>query len=408
MENKPSRKLSDREVVQYTSTLWKYKAIPKKEIIPEPAPEYLKENHTIGDFQVIAARVRGKKHKNDGSNCDDWFATENVEGIFVSAVADGAGSKKFSRIGARESCNAAVMFLKIHLEKLLKKYPALRADLSKNMATRIFSDAASLLANLIQEAAQRARAAVVNAYKCRKSYDRYKKVVGRELQLKDFSSTLLLTVAVPLPNIGEVLIIACQIGDGIIAAMNTKENFDKALTLLGVPDSGDFAGETDFLTNPAFALKENLASRTRLSRKPIDLILSMTDGVADDYYPNEVQLRRLYFDLIVNRILQLSKDEEPLSLQKSDGSKLKTSIQYTSEICETLNLTLEDIWKNRESLINIAKEIPYNRYYNSAMRLQEWLDNYTLRGSFDDRTLVILWKGGASYDQQDSKGNSDG
>ena len=91
---------SERDLMQYTSSLWKYKSIPSE--IPESEKEYINESHTIGNFQVIAARVRGKKHKQDGSNCDDWFETENIDGIFVSAVSDGAGSKKFSGIGAKK------------------------------------------------------------------------------------------------------------------------------------------------------------------------------------------------------------------------------------------------------------------------------------------------------------------
>jgi hypothetical protein len=31
---------------------------------------------------------------------------------------------------------------------------------------------------------------------------------------------------------------------------------------------------------------------------------------------------------------------------------------------------------------------------NAATRLKDWLDNYVIRGSFDDRTLVILQRGG--------------
>lgn len=420
MENQ-KKTLSDREVTDYTSSLWKYKAVPSENVMPYPVPEYQTDNHTIpayppGKFQVIAARVRGKKHKHEGSNCDDWFETENTEGIFISAVSDGAGSKKFSRIGAKAACRRAKYFLDAHLKNLLKKSPNLREDLSKEMSERSFTEAAGLLASLVQDAMLSAREAVEKAYEDRRFDEKYTTVVGRTLQLKDFACTLLLTIAVPLEKLNETLIISCQVGDGITAAINTQKNFDEAVTLLGIPDSGKFSGETDFLTSSKFALKENLISRTKLSRKPIDLIFSMTDGVADDYDPNEIHMQRLYFDLLANRILPFPKNlkpssevapilkvPDPRSYPKLDDREKHElfPIQYTSELCTECNLSLKQIWENRETLLAMAQKIPFNRDLNPATRLKEWLDNYTIRGSFDDRTLVILRKDGDDYGEQD-------
>ena len=409
MDNQQKKNLSDQDVTKYTASLWKYKAIPSHKTVPEPAPEHLRDNHTLGKFQVIAARVRGKKHKHDGSNCDDWFETENVDGIFISAVSDGAGSKKFSRIGAATACKTARFFLKVNLEKLLKNYPTLRENLSHSMTNQNFSEAAGLLANLVQDSILAARESVVGAYEIRRGYARYTNVVGRELELRDFACTLLVTVAVPLETTGETLIVACQVGDGIIAALNTMESFDKAVTLLGIPDSGKFSGETDFLTSSKFAVKNNLALRTKLSRKPIDLIFSMTDGVSDDYDPNELHMRRLYFDLLINRVLPFPQDidqpdeneppivvPDPQAYPRLDGNETGelVPIQYTDELCTACNLSLEQLWKDCTPLKAMARKIPLNRDRSPALRLQEWLDNYTIRGSFDDRTLVILRKGG--------------
>ena len=392
MENNLPKKLSDREITEYTASLWRYKEIPPEELMKGPDPE----SHTIGNFQVIAARVRGKKHKHDGTNCDDWFETENIDGIFVSVVSDGAGSKKFSRIGSRAACQGAVKFLKKNLPELLKTHPTLREDLSLNMDNPAFKDAADVLANLVQDAVLEARQTVDNT--CQ-----FLKRAESTLQLKDFSCTFLLTVAIPLDDYDEMLVIACQVGDGITAAINTKESYENAVTLLGVPDSGQFSGETDFLTSSKFAVKENLMPRTKLTRKPIDLLVSMTDGVADDYDPNEVELRRLYFDLVANKILPLEVDPtdsnalevpEPRYHSKLDGSETPelVPIQYTSELCETCNLTLKQLWENRAPLVAMANNIPSDKAFK--VRLQEWLDNYTVRGSFDDRTLVLFRKAG--------------
>ena len=401
---------SDEDVMRQTAALWKYKAVPPKNRIPEPAPEYRQESHTIDDWRVIAARVRGKKHKHDGSNCDDWFETENINGIFVSAVSDGAGSKIFSRIGSKTSCEAAILFLKKHISELLSNKTNLINDLARSMKDPIFSDRASLLANIVQRAMQAAREAVIAAYESRRREPHYTAVVGRDLVLNDFAATLLLTVVVPIPKINEMLVVACQVGDGIIAALNTEESYDKAVTLLGVPDSGAFSGETDFLTSSNMAFINNLMGRTKLARKPLDLILSMTDGVADDYDPNEREIRRLYFDLIANHVLPINfsrksdvaknletiKIPDPQLFPKVDGSvepKL-IPVQYTTDLMQMNNLTLSDIWENREPLIAMSKKIAFKDSQNAAIRLLDWLDNYTMRGSFDDRTLVIFRKEG--------------
>ena len=280
------------------------------------------------------------------------------------------------------------------------------------MTNHSFTAAAELLASLMQDAILTAREKIVKAYEDRRVDKNYTKVVGRELQLNDFACTFLLTVAIPLEEIKETLVISCQVGDGITATINTKESFNKAVTLLGVPDSGKFAGETDFLTSSKFALKETLMSRTKLLRKPIDLIFSMTDGVADDYYPNEIHMQRLYFDLMINHILPFPKDLEqsnkfaarlkvpdPRAYPRVDDSEKHelVPIQYTSELCNECGLSLEQIWENPEPLLAMAQKIPFNKFCNSSTRLKEWLDNYAIRGSFDDRTLVILRKGGGNY-----------
>ena len=275
------------------------------------------------------------------------------------------------------------------------------------MKNHLFLTAAGILANLVAEAVLAARLAVVKAYENRKLQKIYQNIVGRPLELKDFSATFLLTAAIPLDETGEILVITFQIGDGVTATLNTQESFEKALTVFGNPDSGQFSGETDFLTSSKCAVKENVTSRIKLSRKPLDILFSMTDGVADDYYPNEKQLFRLYFDLVANRILPPPKkisasDLENLNLKipvpqtypriDADLNKKPVSIQYTEEFLKSYDLTLKNIWENPAPIVSMADKIQVNEH--SATCLQEWLDNYTIRGSFDDCTLVILRKRG--------------
>ena len=77
------KKLSDRDVTAHTAAMWKYNPIPE---IPEPYPESISRFASSGEFSVTAASVRGKKHKHDGSNRDDSFAFEIIDGMAVAAV----------------------------------------------------------------------------------------------------------------------------------------------------------------------------------------------------------------------------------------------------------------------------------------------------------------------------------
>lgn len=295
--------LSNEEVTGHTANLWKYLPIPSHE--PEPVPEYINGTVKFPGSKVVAARVRGKKHKHEGTNCDDWYEVANYERMTFIAVSDGAGSKKFSRIGARESCKAAIGFLVSSFEKLFTDKPELKEHLTLALTDSKCMEACSVLAGVVQQSVIKAHEAVEAAFYSRKTNPEYEKILGRGLQFKDLSGTLLIAVLIPISEITkEHLVISCQIGDGMIAILNSEGEFSNSMKLMGVPDSGDFSGETDFLTSSQMKNIETLQHRTKISRTVVDTVMVMSDGVADDYFPNETQMRRLYFDLIVNGILE--------------------------------------------------------------------------------------------------------
>lgn len=410
---KPPTALSDQEVLRHTASLWKYKPIPGNE--PEPYEEYITESATLGEFHVTAARVRGKKHKHEGTNCDDWFETRSIESFVALAVSDGAGSKKFSRIGARASCQGGMECLEKELKKLLRKNREIKKYLGYDMKDSRFQQAASLVAQAAQEAVLAARQNVINAYQKRRREVAYERVAGRELQLNDFAATFLLTIALPIENTDETFIVTCQVGDGITAAITREAPYEQMVTLLGDADSGAFSGETEFLTSSAVDSLQSLMGRTRVARKKLDVIMSMTDGVADDYDPNGREMLRLYLDLLVNRVLP-SSEFESLLKKMDEARRLELTrvvpqpqsypevsgepeprlvpVQYVRELCNMQNVDLRKIWEGyREQLAVMADSIHMNKDKSPAGRLKEWLDNYVVRGSFDDRTLVILQRG---------------
>lgn len=407
-QNTQQKTLSNEEVTGHTASLWKYLPIPSNE--PEPAPEYINGTIKIPGSKVVAACVRGKKHKHEGTNCDDWYEVANYERMTFIAVSDGAGSKKFSRVGARESCKAAIGFLVSSFEKLFTDKPELKEHLTLALTDPKCMEACGVLAGVVQQSVIKAHEAVETAFYSRKTNPEYEKVLGRGLQFKDLSGTLLITVLIPISEITkEHLVISCQIGDGMIVILNSEGEFSNSMKLMGVPDSGDFSGETDFLTSSQMKNIETLQHRTKISRTVVDTVMVMSDGVADDYFPNETQMRRLYFDLIVNGILEKSSKPismttltqaqmklfkripDPLVYPWVNDPNIKIPIHYTNRILEATGLTLEDLWEDPTAL-NLARlELEENgKNTDRSEKLKIWLDNYVERGSFDDRTLVVV------------------
>ena len=402
-----TKSLSNEEVMEHTASLWKYIAIPESE--PEPFAEYINSTESLLGSKVTAARVRGKKHKHEGTNCDDWYEVADSRDITFIAVSDGAGSKRFSRIGAREACKAAIGYLVTTTEKLREDNSTVFSDILLELSNQQCMNACGVLAGIIQQAVIQAHEAVETAYYSRSTEEAYSNALGRSLEFKDFSGTLLLAALIPINSDSkEHLIITCQIGDGMIAILNSKGKFSTSLKLMGEADSGDFSGETDFLTSSQMKTISALQSRTKITRVIADTVLVMTDGVSDDYFPNETELYRLYLDLIVNGIISCADEEfsldsltaeqmkifkripDPLVYPWVNDQSVKIPIQYVKRISEATGLSLEKLWEDSLPirLANIEMK-SMSHIEDISERLKIWLDNYVERGSFDDRTLVI-------------------
>ena len=111
--------MNNTEIMNNTASMWKY--YPINEQYCKEFPEYINKYSKIGKNSIISARVRGKKHKHEGTVCDDWYEIAEFQNIIFSVVADGAGSKKFSNIGAKKCCKVAIGYLMQETERLLNK-----------------------------------------------------------------------------------------------------------------------------------------------------------------------------------------------------------------------------------------------------------------------------------------------
>ncbi len=406
---------------------WKYLPIESQ---LDPHTEYDCKSQPIPEkLRLIGARVRGKMHKHNATNCDDWYEFDLSGNWTIIAVSDGAGSKKFSRIGAKISCQTAVKYLaeKLELHKLKNRgnKEQLNADFKQNDDWSFKGEDINKVQNALHEAMKKAYDAVQKEANERQQWlSYYKALDNRDLDIKDLSSTLLLAVHTTIKT-GENtynLVMTCQIGDGILAAISQENR----LVLLGKPDSGKHAGETEFLTSKNKTERSNLIHKTFVFPGSLKALMVMTDGVADDYFPNDPGMLELYGDLLLNQVITITIPKPPLEkieqeLQNTDvkslnivrnpnqnfREKIQRIIPPNSEepkevlICsikkyaETLGKSILDVISSPELLTaGMTEEGLCSGFLRMKPeeKLQLWLDSYTRRGSFDDRTLVVLYK----------------
>lgn len=392
----------NNNIMKQTSAMWRYIKVPDK---PEPHTEYDSQYAHLPGGVMMGARVRGKKHKHDGTNCDDWFEIGFCNDWTVIAVSDGAGSRKLSRIGARESCQAAVN----NITGVLSDFGDIKSEfedsLAKPLNSKEFGESCGYLANVLQNCMKTVYKSVEKAAQLRKTIVSVREFLGREPNINDFAATLILALIVPV-KIGdksENVIITLQIGDGAIFAVDSKSEFKSASRVLSDSDAnGHFAGETEFLSEKT---SQNLTNKTRVYRGPADTVMVMTDGVADDYFPYEDGAKRLYLDLLANMIItnrrRLSKEvmekiaqniPRPIVYPWVNDPTVKVSLQYVSAMVKSIDCPLSYIWDNPGILSYYTRYITPPKVKDRGERLLTWLDNYNERGSFDDRTLVVFMR----------------
>ncbi len=394
---KPQEHLSDSEVIKRTAGVWRYREITDDgtEMHSETHTKHTRTDHA----DIIAARVRGKKHKHDGTNCDDYFETAVTEDCVICVVCDGAGSRRLSRIGSRVCCETAASYLKKELSALFKGDTGLKKQLSADMTAPEFLDGCGKVAALVRESAGTAYAALENTFNTLKENAKYTNALGRAVQIGDLAATFLTAVVVPLMINGkrQALTVSVQIGDGCICTIDTKADADSCFRLMGEADSGAFSGETDFLSEKNIR-PEIIGGKTRVARSAADLVMLMTDGVADDYFPAQPMMKRLYLDLCLNGILPMNgeltsaEDPPPVFYSSVSMGRRSVALQYAKQLLsDGGRKEMDGLWEKRDMLrCHSLEAYRMNIGDTPEERLCVWLDNYNERGSFDDRTLAII------------------
>lgn len=281
---------------------------------------------------IVAASKRGRSHAQESKPRDDHFKIKHISnGWYIMAVADGAGSAKLSREGSRIACEESVNFCIGELnnnkefEDAIVKYDEHKDD-SENDARKIVGD---YIYKIVGTAAFKAHKAI-NA-----------EAAMAKNQPKQYATTLLLTICKKFP-FGWFLA-SFWVGDGAICLYDRQAHTAK---ILGVPDEGEYAGQTRFLTMPEiFKDAASLYQRLRFNIvNDFTALFLMTDGVSDPKFETDANLNNPdKWDALWNDL-------------KENGVELT-----------------DDIEASKDQLLN-------------------WLDFWS-PGNHDDRTIAILYEG---------------
>ena len=327
-------------------TLWKN--IPSSQ-----DGDYAKPDHDIrflacGDkLSIVAASQRGRSHAQEGKPRDDDFSLhwDNESACAILAVADGAGSAKFSRKGSQIASLTALETAKgkldsefwAELSPAIQKYIG-NGDTStkKYIQNKLYT-----LVESAWEAKAKIKAEAENHEK--KFFEMYHK--QEAITARDYATTLILTVAKKID--GSWFIATYWVGDGGMGIYS--KNAEKVL-IQGLPDSGEYGGQTRFLTEGSpevwpqgeDAAEKLLAKRIRFDVvNAFDAVLLMTDGITDPKFETD--------------------------------NNLNSQAKW------------DELWED------LKREVPFEKRDESvANALLKWMDFWS-PGNHDDRTMIVFY-----------------
>lgn len=287
----------------------------------------------LGTKKFIVGSKRGRSHAHEGIFRDDDFAFNFSEetGWGIIAVADGAGASKYSRKGSILACDKVVDYFKnLPLEELTKLSESITSELAESNELNKKSISSFCITHL-----GKAAFAALTAIK--------EEAALKEAQLKDYSTTLIFAF---VKEFGENLFVSSfWVGDGGIGIYSKDPN---TVNLMGKPDSGEFSGQTRFLTMSEIFVDNAYISRIKYKIVPrTSKLILMSDGITDAKFQTDAALEKI----------------------------------------EVWNGFIEDLeGVNEDSIaIDFAADIKV-----SEENLMKWMDFWS-PGNHDDRTIAILY-----------------
>lgn len=237
------------------------------------------------EASITAGRVRGRSHAQSAAFCDDDFAINyDDDWGFVGVVCDGAENAKFSREGSRiissEVANNFLNYIRLLNPKSLKLFLrnwtndkddslALEGQIWTTKWIGLFRD--RVFHEILDDSLTALETAIL----------RSPKEEGRNP--KDFYTTLLLFWAFPVET--GWFLFSYQAGNG---AMAVKDG--ETFTLLNVPDSDEYSGQTKFLSRELFSPKE-VSDRCRMNfYSNLQAVWAVSAGLSRAKFPSDASL----------------------------------------------------------------------------------------------------------------------
>lgn len=257
--------------------------------LPVPADLPFQKDNTDNDYvlvpefeglpqkDIVVASKRGRSHANEGKPRDDDFRVSfnPQNGWYILAVADGAGSAKYSREGSRIACETVERYCKEKLAEQGEAFEEAVKEYADNKTQDNLKPVVEKIHEILFKAATEAYRAIINKVdECREP-----------AVLKDFSTTLLLTICRKF-SFGW-FVASFGVGDGAIALYDKDAD---SIKLLNEPDGGEYAGQTRFLT-----MESIFRDRTRIKMSIVPdftALMLMTDGISDPFFETDANLAK--------------------------------------------------------------------------------------------------------------------
>ena len=320
-------------------TLWVEKPSDREDPYHQPDTAILQTQ--LVSRTVVAASKRGRSHAQEGIFRDDNFLVAEVgTGWGLLAVADGAGSARFSRKGSLIACQTLQSyFSETVTAEEWQAIDGLLAMQNSEEGKEAQKSAYTWLQKHVGKAAFEA-AKAIDAEAKRKLADE----PDSKAKLKDYSTTLLF-VLIKQFEAGYCLA-SFWVGDGAIALYRTDP---LEVDVLGTPDGGEFAGQTRFVTMPEI-FSDTVAFYSRIKIKmnaDFKALFVMSDGITDPKFATDANLLR---------------------------------VEHWTKLWD-------DLQGNNETKTGLAFD---GNDENQDKQLLAWLD-FLSPGNHDDRTIVILY-----------------
>lgn len=206
-------------------------------------------------YKAAWARQVGRSHAATHTPCQDFVSHKSARKFSCMALADGAGSRQHSDVGAELAVNATLLYLRRNFDALY---------------TLALTD-------------ERACAERILAY-CLKAFERKARTMGWEV--RSMGCTLMFVA-----HNGDRLL-AGHVGDGIIAV---QDEFGVTSTL-SHPDNGEYVNSTVFVTEKGAVQRFTIIAQEDRSTG----FAVMSDGVAESLYsratrqPAQIAMKKIF------------------------------------------------------------------------------------------------------------------